>query len=52
MKEMTNSCLHCNWLPHLDSVSIRLGTTELTVYIEGDCCTLLATEGPDKDDLA
>lgn len=28
---------------------LQLGTTELTVYIEGSQCTLVATEGPDKD---
>ncbi|CAE7481337.1 Rnf34 [Symbiodinium sp. CCMP2456] len=36
-------------LPLDHQMIIQLGTTELTVYIEGDCCTLLATEGPDKD---
>lgn len=34
-------------LDHL--VVLQLGTTELTVYIEGEQCTLVATEGPDKD---
>jgi len=34
-------------LDHL--MILQLGTTELTVQIEGDCCALLATEGPDKD---
>jgi pSer/pThr/pTyr-binding forkhead associated (FHA) protein len=34
-------------LDHL--MVLQLGTTELTVYIEGDQCTLVATEGPDKD---
>jgi pSer/pThr/pTyr-binding forkhead associated (FHA) protein len=34
-------------LEHL--MVLQLGTTELTVYIEGDQCTLMATEGPDKD---
>lgn len=28
---------------------LQLGTTELTVYIECSQCTLVATEGPDKD---
>merc|ERR1712232_1358233 len=28
---------------------LQLGTTELTVYIEEDVCTLVVTEGPDKD---
>jgi len=34
-------------LDHL--MILQLGTTELTVQIEGDCCALVATEGPDKD---
>jgi pSer/pThr/pTyr-binding forkhead associated (FHA) protein len=36
-------------LPLDDHLVLQLGTTELTVYIEGDQCTLVATEGPDKD---
>lgn len=28
---------------------LQLGTTELTVFLDGDCCSLVATEGPDKD---
>jgi len=34
-------------LDHL--MVLQVGTTELTVYVEGDQCTLVATEGPDKD---
>lgn len=34
-------------LDHL--VVLQLGTTEVTVYIEDCQCTLVATEGPDKD---
>lgn len=32
-----------------DRMVLQLGTTELTVYIDGGDCTLVATEGPDKD---
>lgn len=28
---------------------VQMGTTELTVFLEGDRCTLIVTEGPDKD---
>eukprot|EP00929_Paragymnodinium_shiwhaense_P018243 TRINITY_DN12847_c0_g2_i1.p1 TRINITY_DN12847_c0_g2~~TRINITY_DN12847_c0_g2_i1.p1 ORF type:complete len:547 (-),score=94.39 TRINITY_DN12847_c0_g2_i1:104-1744(-) len=28
---------------------LQLGTTELTVFVDGESCTLVATEGPDKD---
>lgn len=28
---------------------VRLGSTEITVHIEGQRCTLVVTEGPDKD---
>lgn len=35
---------------HLEHLMVlQLGTTELTVYIEDGQCTLVATEGPDKD---
>jgi len=36
-------------VPLDDKMVLQLGTTELTVYLEGDRCTLVATEGPDKD---
>lgn len=36
-------------LPLENLMVLQLGTTELTAYIEGDQCTLVATEGPDKD---
>mmetsp|Transcript_60313 Transcript_60313/g.168489 ORF Transcript_60313/g.168489 Transcript_60313/m.168489 type:complete len:511 (+) Transcript_60313:42-1574(+) len=36
-------------LPLENLMVLQLGTTELTVYIEEDVCTLVATEGPDKD---
>lgn len=32
-----------------DQMIIQLGTTEITVHIEGSRCTLVVTEGPDKD---
>lgn len=34
-------------LEHL--MVLQLGTTELTVQLEGELCALVATEGPDKD---
>lgn len=36
-------------LPLEHSMVLQLGTTELTVHIEEGACTLVATEGPDKD---
>lgn len=36
-------------LPLEHHMVLQLGTTELTVYIESDVCTLVATEGPDRD---
>jgi len=36
-------------LPLADLMVLQLGTTELTVHLESDECTLVATEGPDKD---
>ena len=32
-----------------DQMIIQLGSTEITVHIEGQRCTLVVTEGPDKD---
>mmetsp|Transcript_29743 Transcript_29743/g.68478 ORF Transcript_29743/g.68478 Transcript_29743/m.68478 type:complete len:490 (+) Transcript_29743:42-1511(+) len=34
-------------LEHL--MVVQLGTTEITVYIDGEQCLLIATEGPDRD---
>jgi len=36
-------------LPLSHEMILQLGTTELTVYIVGDSCKLVATEGPDKN---
>ncbi|CAK8994114.1 unnamed protein product [Durusdinium trenchii] len=36
-------------LPLEDQMIIQLGTTEITAHIDGTRCTLLVTEGPDKD---
>eukprot|EP00927_Polykrikos_kofoidii_P072546 TRINITY_DN68648_c0_g1_i1.p1 TRINITY_DN68648_c0_g1~~TRINITY_DN68648_c0_g1_i1.p1 ORF type:complete len:488 (+),score=90.61 TRINITY_DN68648_c0_g1_i1:186-1649(+) len=36
-------------LPLEHMMVLQLGTTELTVYVEDNVCTLVATEGPDKD---
>jgi len=36
-------------LPLDHQMIVQLGTTELTVHLEHDLCTLVATEGPDKD---
>eukprot|EP00441_Pelagodinium_beii_P045422 CAMPEP_0197625668 /NCGR_PEP_ID=MMETSP1338-20131121/4966_1 /TAXON_ID=43686 ORGANISM="Pelagodinium beii, Strain RCC1491" /NCGR_SAMPLE_ID=MMETSP1338 /ASSEMBLY_ACC=CAM_ASM_000754 /LENGTH=521 /DNA_ID=CAMNT_0043196125 /DNA_START=63 /DNA_END=1624 /DNA_ORIENTATION=- len=36
-------------LPLDHQMIVQLGTTELTVHLECERCTLVATEGPDKD---
>ena len=34
--------------PDCRYTEMRLGTTEITVHIDGGRCTLVVTEGPDK----